>query len=455
MAAVPMVFIGLVALVMSDGASRNDGSVIITRAAAVTLGRPVAARPWDGLSCDSLDVAIDGTTMHLLIGSNVATASGGKSARFYHTRSDDGGGTWSPLVVVSDQSRQPVPHHRGADARIIARGRQLFAAWTTPGTGFKGTGPMGTALSADGGKTWRAGPDPADHQSTGSHRFLALTAEHHAFHLVWLDDRNKQRGLRHASSTDGGKTWSANATIDDLTCACCWNTIIHLPAPRESDSIAAANSGSPATSDPGTLLALYRDMKPSDMGLARSTDGGKTWRKLGHVGEFNWFFDGCPHVGGGIASSESTTGQRKLFATIWSGSPATADSPGHIGCHLFASEDHGETWLPLRRLGSDTARHPTVAAQGEKICIAWDDLIDDDRATFAITSADGGRTWSKPVRLSTTGTQGSHARIIASPAGDGFVVMWTESTENEANLKMQRLQAERSQAAPTPVAQND
>ncbi len=399
LAALPMLVIALLATMITT---------------ASTPAPAPASIPLPAIGCDSLDVAVDGDTIHLLIGTNTAPAQGDKSCDFHHTRSADGGKTWSPLVLVSGNSRQAVPHHRGSDASIVAKGNKLFAAWTTPGTGFHGTGPMGTALSTDGGKTWQAGPDPSDQQTTGSSRFLALTADANAFHLIWLDDREKQRGLRHASSTNGGKTWSVNNTIDDLTCACCWNEIIHVPASAKSSD------------KQGELFALYRDMNPSDMGLARSTDGGKTWNKLGHIGEYGWLFKGCPHVGGGLSLSESPDGTRQLFSVIWTG------MPGKIGCHLFASDNDGRGWIPVRPIGEDTAKHPTLAASGQQICVVWDDIAGDDRAAFCITSSDAGKSWSKPMRLSAAATQGTHARVIANPDGQGFVVFWTQSTSSES-----------------------
>lgn len=420
LAALPMLLIALVATVISSASSSSPKA------------HPL---PWVG--CDSLDIAVHSNIIDLLVGTNAQTPEGNKTCIFRHTRSRDGGKTWSTPVIISASSRQAVPHHRGSDARIIARGNQLFAAWTTPGTGFHGTGPMGTALSTDGGQTWQAGPDPSDQKSTGSSRFLALAADEHAFHLIWLDDRNKQRGLRHASSTDGGKTWSANATIDDYTCACCWNTMVvgkaGVPgrtggaetAKGHESSDDSARSLSSSGSLDSSLYVLYRDMKPSDMGLARSTDGGRTWEKLGHVGTYEWLFDGCPHVGGGLAMTESTDGKRQLFAAVWTG------KPDKVGCHLLASDDDGRSWLPVRRIGSDTAKHPTLTARGEELCIVWDDLAGDDRAAFFTTSSDAGATWSHPHRLSASERQGSHARVIANPAGDGFIAFWTESTGNE------------------------
>ena len=407
LAAMPMLMIALVAALLAGQSSSTPQA------------HPLVLEPWVG--CDSFDVYVHGQTIDLLVGTNTASADGVKSCEFRHTRSIDGGATWSAPVLVSAGSRQAVPHHRGSDARLVARGDQLFAAWTTPGTGFRGTGPMGTAYSTDGGRTWQAGPDPSDQKTTGSSRFLALSADDRAFHLVWLDDRNKQRGLRHASSTDGGRTWSNNSTVDELTCACCWNTLLHLPSSKSKGH------------ERGQLLALYRDMKPSDMGLARSVDGGKTWEKLGHVGSFEWLFDGCPHVGGGIGFTSSTDGDRQLFSVVWTG------KPDRVGCHLLASEDEGRHWMPVRRIGNDTAKHPTLATQGRQLCIAYDDLAGEDRAVFVVLSSDEGATWSKPMRLSSNSMQGSHVRVIAAPERDGFMAFWTESTGNELPVLRHRL----------------
>jgi len=420
MTALPVVAVALaVALIATAGPGVDTTVIDATGIDATGSPLPVASelrKPVGDTGVDSLDICVDGKLIHLLVGTNSDDL---QSATFRHTRSVDGGATWSEAVIVSAGGSQPVSHHRGADARIIARGDKLFAAWTTPGSGFKGTGPMGTALSSDGGKTWKPGPNPADHESTGSHRFLALTASEDAFHLAWLDDRDKLRGLRHASSTDGGAAWSANTTIDEFTCACCWNTLLYLPADkREHDG-------------PATLFALYRDMKPSDMGLARSHDAGKTWKRLGHVGAFDWDFDGCPHVGGAMAAlspaASTKENSRLLFAVVWSGHEASA------GCHLLRGEESGEMFLPLRRIGGPTAKMADIVADDRSgtLAVAWDEVADDDRCVFVITSGDAGRTWSQPKRLSSPGMQATHPRLVVKPTG-GIAVMWTQTKGSAA-----------------------
>lgn len=397
-------------------------------ASAAKAGETAPTLPTLTGSIDSLDVYLDGKTIHLLAGNSAtgdnATGDNGadgkssekaetKPAVFRHTVSTDGGRTWrAPVQVNAPGAVAPVPHHRGSDAKIIARGQQLFAVWTVAGTGFKGTGPMGTAVSTDGGLTWQPGPNPADHDSSGSHRFFALADDGKAFHLVWLDDREKQRGLRHASSIDGGKTWSKNTTIDEFVCACCWNT---LRAVKHGERT--------------RLWVLYRDIEPSDMGVAVSDDGGKSWQRQGHAGAFEWIFKGCPHVGGGVVALPAEAGKAApMLAAIWTGK---LDS---IGCHLVRGDWQGKdltpTWVPTMRLGGATARDPEIVVDAKgTILAAWDEVEGDDRSIFARTSTDGGRNWSRGQRVSAEKISATHARAIANPAGEGFILFWTQMGE--------------------------
>lgn len=82
-----------------------------------------------------------------------------------------------------------------------------------------GRGALAASASSDGGRTWSPRRSPSD--AAGAlvdQAFVDLSAdEAGAFHAVRLDNRNGPdagKGLRDARSTDGGATWSANATLD-------------------------------------------------------------------------------------------------------------------------------------------------------------------------------------------------------------------------------------------------
>lgn len=238
----------------------------------------------------SLDICRSGQRLHLLLG-EIAAKEG--PAVISHRWSDDGGATWSDAVRVDADNQPAAGLHRGMDAQIAASGDHLVAVWQTAGTDSWGGGPMATALSADGGKTWKRGPNPADDGSTEGHNFIDIAADAKGvLHLVWLDTRRGKRGLRSAKSEDHGRTWSANRTVDEETCECCWNTI--------------------ATSPTSGTWVIYRDKSPRDMAIAL-LDGAIT--KAVTVGAFQWEFPGCPHVGAGLCVSPD----HSLHAIVWTG----------------------------------------------------------------------------------------------------------------------------------------
>lgn len=348
---------------------------------------------------ESLDIAVDGSTIHLLLGDYPADT---KLPVLHHVRSTDGGVTWSQPVRAD--AGAPTPHipHRGMDAQIAASNAKLVALWNTPGTGFMGRGPMATALSADGGATWRPGPNPADDGSQGDHSFADLAADAAGnFHLVWLDARgtNKAKGLRYASSRDGGQTWSKNLTLEAETCECCWNTLTTGPG--------------------GSLHALFRDKNPRDMALVSSLDGGATWSSPVPVGKFNWDFQGCPHVGGGLLGTDG-----RVHALVWTG------AAGHSGAYHVHSADRGRTWSAPQRLGDADARRGDLASAGAgSLAAVWDRVADGESRVYAATSSDGGKTWSEPVPLSSPGVNAAYPRVVA--LAGSYRAFWTESVPGQ------------------------
>ena len=348
---------------------------------------------------ESLDVSQSGPILHLLLG---RYDSGHQSPALEHRSSHDGGGTWSAPVRVDTGATAPHQPHRGQDAQLAASGDRLVAVWTASGTGFMGRGPMATAISDNGGKTWRPGPNPADDGSQGDHSFADLAADAAGtFHLVWLDARgtNKAKGLRYASSRDGGKTWSWNLTLEAETCECCWNTLTIGPG--------------------GSLHALFRDKNPRDMALVSSLDGGATWSSPVPVGRFNWDFQGCPHVGGGLLGTDG-----RVHALVWTG------AAGHSGAYHVHSADRGRTWSAPQRLGDADARRGDLASAGAgSLAAVWDRVADGESRVYAATTSDGGKTWSEPVPLSSPGVNAAYPRVVALTGS--YRAFWTESVPGQ------------------------
>jgi hypothetical protein len=158
---------------------------------------------------------------------------------------------------------------------------------------------------------------------------------------------------------------------------------------------------------------LYRDKGPRDMAVAALAPGG-TWQRRGVAGAFGWNFDGCPHVGGGLAFT--STGAHAL---VWTG------AEGRVGVYVGASTDEGRTWTAPVALGSAGARHGDLAASGDVLAAAWD----DSAGRVLAATAPSGR-WGPARAVSADTARASHPRLAALPGG-AFLVVWTERTEEE------------------------
>jgi hypothetical protein len=352
----------------------------------------------------SLDVYAAGDTIDLL---TAESTGAGAAPGLWYRRSADGGKSWTAPSRVGEG--MPIPHHphRSNDPQVASNGKQVIAVWASAGRGFRSSGPMVTALSNDGGKTWRRGPNPADDNRHDGHGFADVAARDGRFHLTWLDSRSGSQGVRYARSADAGATWSANMSVKSGSCECCWNTL--LPA-----------------SDRGVYL-LYRGKGPRDMGLVASEDAGATWKAAGPVGAFNWQIQACPHTGGALALTGNGASSR-LHALVWTG------KEGERGVHYYASKSGGADWTTHARLGGELAQRADLASRGDELAAVWDETVGQTGAVFLARSRNAGAEWSKPMRLSSESASATYPRIVASRSN--LLALWTETAAGETQLRM-------------------
>jgi hypothetical protein len=164
-------------------------------------------------------------------------------------------------------------------------------------------------------------------------------------------------------------------------------------------------------------------MKPRDMALMQSSDNGVTWQRTSTVGEFNWQFEGCPHIGGGLAIGEDNA----LYSTVWTG------VEGKAGLYTLHSADNGNRWSPPHAVGN-LASHSDIAVNKQQIMAIWDEREPDGASIFSAQSYNGGVSWSTPKRLSATRIMATHPRLVATPSG--FLALWTEKHNKQPNQWM-------------------
>ncbi len=331
-------------------------------------------------------------------------------AKFIHLRSSDGGATWGHRKEF--QAPAPIfSPHRGNDPQIASFGETLVILWTQPGTSKYGSGPLGAMRSTDGGRTWKKIAAPPDDGSTDGHGYIDLVTDQHGhFHAVWLDARDQKQGLRYSRLDAGANRWSKNQTLDASTCECCMNKIY---------------------SEGDRLFVLYRDIQPRDMALVVSADGGKTWRRESTVGDFQWDFKGCPHVGGALAVAPASAAQAESskFALAWTGHDEKA------GLYLLSASPN---WKILEKHDASARWFDIARNSRGQLAYIWGAIEGKTGAILARQSSDGGKSWTPATRISPT-KQSALAPIITG-TGDGFLVSWIEETKGHANRwRSQRL----------------
>lgn len=342
-----------------------------------------------------LDVSASGEVVDAVL---AVQEKGAKTVELRHARSTDGGRTWGKAAPILKGRLRVFPPRREAEPQIAAAGDRIVVLWTEPGSSPWGTGPLASAVSSDGGRTWRKGPNPADDGSTGDHGFHDVAAVGLGrFLAVWLDDRDGAQGLRSAVSTDGGASWGKNVDVDARTCECCANRLLVRD---------------------GRTDVIYRDLDPRDMAVATTTDGS-SWKRLSTAGAFGWKFDGCPEVGGALAIT-GKDGRERLHALVWTGKDSEA------GVWRLASDDRGRTWAKPARIGDASAKHLDMASTGACLAAVWDQYLAGDKrnVVLASSSCDGGRSWSKPEVISAPPASASYPLAVATPGG--VLAAWTQ-----------------------------
>jgi len=344
----------------------------------------------------SLDVFKENKKVHVLTGIHDQGVS-----TLQYQRSDDQGRSWSQPVNIAPKGTD-FNFHRGNDSQIAAWGDNVVVAWMNRGYDNRhGSGPMSVAYSHDKGQTWHMGEMAASQWKKGTHAFMELTANEKGMHFVWLDSRNGKQGLYYAHSTNGGESWKPETTLDAKTCYCCWNTLV-------SDS-------------QNNLYALYRDKKPSDMALVKVEAASGVSKRLARVGEFDWDFQGCPHVGGALAVHEQGD-QVQLHAMVGTMKPEKA------GLYYLSSADGGIHWTPEQRMGQGMAVHSDIAVNDSGALLAsWDVAGPNGMSIVTSQSKDYGKTWLNETVLSKVDMDATHPKVVA--VDEGFLVFWTEKAE--------------------------
>ena len=264
------------------------------------------------------------------------------------------------------------------------------------------------AYSEDEGRTWQlvSGTAPADYRISGDvsvtydnrgHAILCYIAfDRLGTHNYWGHNATRN-GIFIRRSLDGGRTWETNA-IPVFQHA----TVPGIPF-EDKPYIVADNTPGPYA---GNLYVGWTQftLDESVILFSRSTDGGQNWSAPIRISTHA----GLPRDDNG--SVEGFTGAVAADGTLY----VTWADGDHIA--FAASRDGGRSFEPSRNIidvappyfevfqVSRANGFPEIGidprpGQGGRLFVVWSDYRNGDIDVFSATSADGGRSWSEPVRV--------------------------------------------------------
>jgi len=271
----------------------------------------------------------------------------------------DKGKTWSaPIVAMDAKGKASGGMQRGP--RIAVDGKKtiyITAPMTFDESELSGkkypVRDLFLSVSTDGGKTFSkpAQINDATKKAPESLHWLAAAPGGDVF-AVWLDLRNREKGqdLAYVKISDQGRKIGKNGLLPGPLCECC------------APGLAVDAKGNP--------MVLYREGGKTNRSifLGISTNGGSSFSKVNRINQGETKIDSCPMDAPQVAVSRDGS----KIATAWmdfrSGSNArhvqwTLSTGGKFGPELSTSDE-----------AKGTQGHPSLAfdAEGTAWC-AWED----------------------------------------------------------------------------------
>lgn len=239
-----------------------------------------------------------------------------------------------------------------------------------PSTFYFGATGGGLWKTEDGGLTWVNISDKAF--KTGSVGAIAVAESDPNVIYVGMGEAcirgNVSPGDGVYKSTDGGKTWKHMGLTETQTIA---RIRVH---PKDPDLVYVAALGHVFGPHP-------------DRGVFRSTDGGKTWKKVLYKDEKT----------GAIDLAMDPTNPRILYAALWEArrTPWSLISGGP-GSGLYKTTDGGDTWTELtnnKGMPKGIKGRIGVTVSPAKPDRVWAIIEAEEGGVFR--SDDGGKTWRR------------------------------------------------------------
>lgn len=305
--------------------------------------------------------------------------------------------------------------HGEADAAnptIACAGDHVYVAWEDKRDGELGYENIYLQWSDDAGRHWQKNDIAIDADPEGAFISIApaLAAAGDRAWVVWADQVGGAFDIYASGTKNGGEEWSAPTRVD-------------------TDELGSAHSAHPeiAGDEDGNIVVVWEDRRSglSDIYVNSSTNGGQT------------FLDDDRRLDGGDDPGTAESLEPQLVLSGEHAYVVWQDARFGENQDILMNYSHttGAGWRDeALRVESDAegiadSRYPTVAAEGERVIVAFQDNRAGGYDILVRWSENGGSDWANAeeerMEVDDPGESQSYYPRIAM-SGDTWGVLWQD-----------------------------
>lgn len=288
-------------------------------------------------------------------------SASGPGTDLFYASSSDLGDTFTEPQRVNSTSGEVSDHGENSPELLTSPDEStLYAVWNARDPKEPGASHVRFSRSSAMRPSWSPAITVNDDASAVSHGFqTAAVGPDGTIYAAWLDGRNRGADTHDHASHDmtGGTSdvYLARSTDGGKTFEKNVRVASSIcPCCRPSIGFAG-----------NRVLVAWRQVEPGDLRdifVASSSDRGETWSKPALVARDGWKIKGCPHVGPSMASLGD-----KLYIAWFS------EAAGNPGIYLAASSNGGESFGPKEMVstGTEDPTHPRLAEGDGRLALVF------------------------------------------------------------------------------------
>lgn len=370
--------------------------------------------------------------------------------------SRDAGRTFSAPRRVNDiagdarlNGEQPpqvaLVHRASADPAIVA-------VWTTKG---KNGTTLRHSRSDDGGRTFTAAAMVPGTDAPGNRGWEAIAVGPDGrVDVIWLDHRELASDSAitashhdHTQRVAGARARAADSKPDGVAMAqkskLYFASLGGAAAPRAvTGGVCYCCKTTLVSAAGGSVYAAWRHVYPGnlrDMAFTMSRDGGRSFAPPIRVSEDHWVLEGCPDDGPAMAV-DAEGRIHVVWPTLVKESAAPGAEPAQTVALFYAVSSDGRTFSTRQPLPTEgLPHHPRIVTGGDgTLTVVWDELAKGSRRV-AIARAKPAANGFPSFRRQLLTSEGPSVYPVGAAAGADVIVAWTRGTSAASIIRIERI----------------